>query len=282
MKLSSILFIPSLFFSFTCCHQATSEKGFINTTNPPATSSLFKEVQVDSIHSPIEGVQLYNYNAAHVDSSYFINFNHATAKEREEHFGGVTPSEPNNIDIQYYQFKDAASGANWKKINDTLRYLVMGFSTEAKALHYNDSDFLMSIFTESVSMDLLEWTKDYISISQNTGGYYGGAHGLYGSSYYTFDIKSGDRLTYADLVSTESLHKLLEIVRKNYEKLYGRGYLDLSEKFELSNSFAFTKEGLRFIYNPYEMGSYVDGLREVIVPYSSLKGILNPAYKDLK
>jgi hypothetical protein len=278
-QLSFSIFI--LFLSFVSCSniEAGGSSASRNESVQDTNLSLFKATLVDTIKSPSSGITLYSYSATHIDSTYFINFHKATEKEREEYYGPISPSEPNSKDIQFFQFKDAASGANWTKINDTLRYLVMGNSSPEKALMYKDSDFIMSIYTESVSMDLLEWTKDYISISQNTGGYYGGAHGLYGSTYYTFDIKSGERLSYADLVSNESLPKLSALVQQNYEKLFGKAYLEFSDKFELPNSFAFTKEGLKFLYNPYEMGSYVDGLREVTVSYSALKGIIKTAYK---
>jgi hypothetical protein len=279
MRLLLMLLVAMAVFSNTSCNQKNAENGFIVNTNKAVPDTLFKETIVDTIPSPIAGVKLYSYSATHIDSTYFINFHKATEKEREEYYGPISPSEPNSKDIQYFQFKDAASGANWTKINDTLRYLVMGNSSPEKALMYKDSDFIMSIYTESVSMDLLEWTKDYISISQNTGGYYGGAHGLYGSTYYTFDIKSGERLSYADLVSNEEMPKLMAVVQANYEKLFGKAYLEFSDKFELPNSFAFTKEGLKFLYNPYEMGTYADGLREVTVSYSALKGIIKTAYK---
>lgn len=279
MRLLLMLLVATAVFSNTSCNQKNAENGFIVNTNKAVPDTLFKETIVDTIPSPIAGVKLYSYSATHIDSTYFINFHKATEKEREEYYGPISPSEPNSKDIQYFQFKDAASGANWTKINDTLRYLVMGNSSPEKALMYKDSDFIMSIYTESVSMDLLEWTKDYISISQNTGGYYGGAHGLYGSTYYTFDIKSGERLSYADLVSNEEMPKLSALVQQNYEKLFGKAYLEFSDKFELPNSFAFTKEGLKFLYNPYEMGTYADGLREVTVSYSALKGIIKTAYK---
>lgn len=267
-------------FALAACNQSASQQtATSNVTSAASVEKYFEEKKVDSIQSPSSGITLYSYSATHIDSTYFINFHKATEKEREEYYGPISPSEPNSKDIQYFQFKDAASGANWTKINDTFRYLVMGNSSPEKALMYKDSDFIMSIYTESVSMDLLEWTKDYISISQNTGGYYGGAHGMYGSSYYTFDIKSGERLSYADLVSNEEMPKLMAVVQTNYEKLFGKAYLEFSDKFELPNSFAFTKEGLKFLYNPYEMGTYADGLREVSVPYSALKGIIKTAYK---
>ncbi|MEY2898123.1 MAG: hypothetical protein RL138_176, partial [Bacteroidota bacterium] len=141
MRLLLMLLVAMAVFSNTSCNQKNAENGFIVNTNKAVPDTLFKETIVDTIPSPITGVKLYSYSATHIDSTYFINFHKATEKEREEYYGPISPSEPNSKDIQYFQFKDAASGANWTKINDTLRYLVMGNSSPEKALMYKDSDF---------------------------------------------------------------------------------------------------------------------------------------------
>lgn len=280
-------YIPALAFvsllSFVSCSntEVGGNTASSNESVQDTSLSLFHAIPVDSIVSPIDGVRVMSYSAEHIDSSFKLNYLKLSEKGRDS-LGTLTPTEANSISIQFLQFEDKAHGGIWKKINDTLRYLVMGNNSAAKALLYNDSTLLETIYTESVSMDLLTWTKDYVSISQNIGGYYGGAHGMYGSTYYTFMIKSGERLNYNLVFGLDNLETLKGIVKKYYNQEYGDTYTAVGESFSLPSCFAFSREGIKFLYNPYEMGTYADGLREVTVPYKAMKEIINPAYISLK
>ncbi len=269
--------------SFVSCSnkEAGGNTASSNESTQDTSLSLFHAIPVDSIVSPIAGVRVMSYSAEHIDSTFLVKFKNATDQERED-WPGFAPQDPNKIEIQFLQFEANSNQAVWKKINDTIRYLVMGHSSAAKTLLYQDSDFLSSIYSQSSNMTIDEWTHDYLSIVQNDGGYMGGAHGFYGAVLNSFDLKTGERMTYKNVFREGTLEAVAKTVQAYYEKEYGISYKSMSEKFELANCFAFEKKGITFLYNPYEMGSYADGVRELTVPYAALKDFINPAYIGLK
>ena len=44
----------------------------------------------------------------------------------------------------------------------------------------------------------------------------------------------------------------------------------------MTDNFALTKDGLKFVYNPYEIAPYAMGQQEIVIPYSELKSLLKP------
>jgi hypothetical protein len=47
-----------------------------------------------------------------------------------------------------------------------------------------------------------------------------------------------------------------------------------ANKFTLNQNYGFTKEGIVFYYNSYEIAAYAAGPTEVIIPYEEIKGWL--------
>jgi len=52
------------------------------------------------------------------------------------------------------------------------------------------------------------------------------------------------------------------------------GFYFEQDIFTLTDNFAITKEGLKFVYNPYEVAPYAFGQQEIIIPYTSLKEVI--------
>ena len=105
-------------------------------------------------------------------------------------------------------------------------------------------------------------------------GYTGGAHGYYCYLGHNFDAATGEELTLADLVADEqSLKDLLwqKLLEKYPEGSigtfnsslddYGTGGYDLN--------FVVDPQGLTFIFNPYEIASYAEGIQIVTIPFDA-------------
>lgn len=96
------------------------------------------------------------------------------------------------------------------------------------------------------------------------------AHGLYGVSYTTIDLKN-ERITgLYDLLMPQTLEDLdsqiRSLLRQNEvytEELYPH---TLPEP----DSFLFEKSGLRLIWNPYSIASYARGIVEITLPYKNI------------
>jgi len=50
------------------------------------------------------------------------------------------------------------------------------------------------------------------------------------------------------------------------------------EGFELTPNWGFTRDGMLFHYNSYEVAPYSMGPTDALVPWSELSGIVRPAY----
>ncbi len=141
------------------------------------------------------------------------------------------------------------------------------------------------VYSLQVDPDFLGQRGDIASFKIITAYYTGGAHGGASDNYYNFDLKQQKLLKLNDIVlpdQQKALHDLvygqfIAWVKKNDAKV------DLAEyeklwPFQLNNNFSFTDNGLLFSYGQYEIGPYVVGMPEFIVPYQQLNGILKPQY----
>jgi hypothetical protein len=107
----------------------------------------------------------------------------------------------------------------------------------------------------------------------------GAAHPMYDHIPFSYDLKTGSRITLDDLLKPgyrARLNIVAEQVFRNEknESLQDPGRNTPNNKFELTSSFAITEEGLLFIINPYETGSFALGASRVLVPYHLIKDLL--------
>ena len=54
------------------------------------------------------------------------------------------------------------------------------------------------------------------------------------------------------------------------EALNNSGFMFEEEKFQLPQTFFFTEEGLLLYYNVYEIASYADGPKQLLLPYEEV------------
>lgn len=112
--------------------------------------------------------------------------------------------------------------------------------------------------------------------------YEGGAHGINQRIVMNFDNHTGKLLTLADVflqgfempLNEKLQAKLMEITdTKDMDALHEKGYLYSMDIFAPEN-FCLGDDAITFIYNPYEIASYSEGIIEVELDYSELKDIL--------
>ena len=113
----------------------------------------------------------------------------------------------------------------------------------------------------------------------------GGAHPNSFRSYHIFDLDTGNETEVQTFVSdTVALLKKVEFAFRKEEKLDGNtdleeaGYFLADHQFFMPANYTFTRTGVFFYYNPYEIAAYVRGPISFTIPYSDLEGIVK---KDL-
>jgi len=120
--------------------------------------------------------------------------------------------------------------------------------------------------------------SDIINIKLVSYTMTGGAHGNPFTTSLLFSPKDGRELSIRDIVKdTSSFTQLAE--KKFRDKfnipadksINSTGLMFSNEKFALPQSVFVTKDGLLLYYNVYEIAAYVDGTKELLIPYDEIK-----------
>lgn len=133
-------------------------------------------------------------------------------------------------------------------------------------------------------VEVAEQQPQYLSLLYTYVNYEGGAHPNSAFTYLNYNPVSHQEILLDSLIKPETMPKLTavaeKIFRKN-EKLSASEslkdkYFFENDMFSLNQNFSITKEGLKFLYNPYEIKAYVFGTTELIIPFAELKDIARP------
>lgn len=115
--------------------------------------------------------------------------------------------------------------------------------------------------------------EKYISFRAEEYSYTGGAHGNTEITVGTIDRKTGDRVRLAEFVSADKLPKLTEMLyAKVAEKLGGKEHIQ--DEVRPIENFCIVKDGLKFVYNEYEVACYAAGAVEVLVKWEEIESLL--------
>lgn len=117
----------------------------------------------------------------------------------------------------------------------------------------------------------------YLTLQINGYVFTGGAHGNHPGVIATFDVLTGKKLGWKDLVTDEEQVKAIieRQFRKTRSEIFEEGY-EFNEyfPFALPQGFGLTSEGLYCYYSPYEVTPYAFGTTAFIVPYTELGALL--------
>jgi hypothetical protein len=121
-------------------------------------------------------------------------------------------------------------------------------------------------------------TPELVSVLFNYSIYQGGAHPNNVSAAFNYDLKRGAEVKLPDLFAPKSnyLKLISDYSVKELKKLSTTSEVErgAGPKPENFRSWNVTPAGLKFIFDPYQVGAYAVGAHEVIVPYAVLKPVL--------
>jgi len=141
-----------------------------------------------------------------------------------------------------------------------------------------DEDDLMGGNYETINnIELFDYNKPIVSISNYSYQYTGGAHGNGGVDFINYSIKDKKEIKLNDILDVKN-PKFLDIAQKEYKKseklLTNESLIDagwFKDKFELSQNFAITSKGILFNYNAYEIKPYASGMTDFLLDYNKIK-----------
>lgn len=125
-----------------------------------------------------------------------------------------------------------------------------------------------------------------INIMYEIYNYSGGAHGITQVFYFAFDKKTGEILELKDLFNNKSgaIKALSELSIKEVKRIdpkleiYNQVEEGASPKEENFKNFALDPAGFRIKFSDYQIGPYIAGRLEIILPYEDLKDVLNERF----
>lgn len=147
--------------------------------------------------------------------------------------------------------------------------------------------------TESEGMDVPEqgWSfhalikpelisDSLISLSVTRDEYAGGAHPNSSTAYINVNPENGNDISLKDVLKPGFNDVLTKAGEKGFRKAHELSdtasfqFNDFefeNNRFQLTNNYGFTKSGIVFYYNSYEVAPYAMGPTEVIIPYEEVK-----------
>jgi len=208
------------------------------------------------------------------------------------------------LDLSYPVLTGGANAATTKSINDSILAFVY-LATEAdpawpqpevfdsaaqkmfvmlqEDAAIRGTDGIQMSFSNELKSKVVWQTNKYLSLEMDTWSFSGGAHGMYGTLLETFDLNTGKPLLLTDIVKdTTALRPLLEkgfveakkVDAPDMAKMTLADFL-LSEFKQLPMPviYCIVPEGLRFVYNPYEVAPYAVGQTDILLTWAQLGGL---------
>ncbi|MFN4248965.1 MAG: DUF3298 domain-containing protein [Flavipsychrobacter sp.] len=140
-------------------------------------------------------------------------------------------------------------------------------------------------YYSGVAMDVIFNDNNWLVMEMSGSEYTGGAHGNYGVSYMNIDMQQKRVWNMEDVLTVDSnkLNLLLDAEARRYFAIAATESFEdrlLTDKVMPNGNICITPTGISFVYNPYEIASYADGIITLFLPYSQLKDLLKPEFKQ--
>ncbi|HEY9069507.1 MAG TPA: DUF3298 domain-containing protein [Candidatus Ozemobacteraceae bacterium] len=127
---------------------------------------------------------------------------------------------------------------------------------------------------------------ELIAIDTLDSVFQGGAHPTSNIVYLVFSTKTGKPVELSSLLLPGKADELTRIAEARFRKvrelkpdenLEEAGFQFEKNRFALNSNFLVSKDGLAFCYNQYEIAPYALGITELVIPWSDLGGVIDPA-----
>ncbi len=125
------------------------------------------------------------------------------------------------------------------------------------------------------------WNEDSVLVlGANYYMYEGGAHGMFTTQYFNFDLKTNSRITLTD-VFKDNYEKTLTLslnnaLRRKYDLQSDQSILDIVDvdQIPVTTNFFLTGGGIGFYYPPYELGPWAAGDFQFFVHFDDIEDVV--------
>jgi hypothetical protein len=154
------------------------------------------------------------------------------------------------------------------------------FDEYSEQIEENDlpehASFVLNILPEEVYQN-----EHIVAFAYKWMIYEGGAHPNYGKFCFVIDKSTGNKIEYTGLIAGNEA-KFLQIAEAEFkaqsgikkdEEIYSVYHFE-NDKFHLTDNYTFTRTGIVFCYNPYDIAPYSFGMIELTLPYEKVKNLI--------
>ena len=146
------------------------------------------------------------------------------------------------------------------------------FVSDIKTLSNTDGE--MEYIQDEYSCALIDSSNTYMSMGVSLYFYaMGAAHGQPAFQVLNVDLITGNKITLADLFVNNYRPSLKALAKRKFLEQNGNGdwwFVTGEQVFDLPETFAISRNGITFTYQPYEVGPYAAGAPEVILSKKEL------------
>lgn len=175
---------------------------------------------------------------------------------------------------------------NYSKLNsDLLQYFVNQNDMQIES-DYSELETSYLDLYKKLSIDLTYKLNELFVLSLNHETYTGGAHGIYSTDFYVFNLNKNKLLESSDIFDVNKLNRIgyeyflqdRGLTKKNEEMIVEEYWFE-DHIFQLNNNFSIDSEFVTFVFNPYEISSYAEGQIFVKIPIKKLENAIKNEYK---
>ncbi len=239
-----------LFILLIICSTTQAQQHFIDDGDYPLSTHTFSEKYCSRIDRDREFCQAYTLSSIDGNDSNIPDF----LKGVEAYI------DPTLTSYRQFNLK--------KEVSDTLS----DFGNDISGHWYDET-----------RIGLFAKTQSTYTLSFESNGYSGGAHGYYTVTYTNVDIRTKKSLSLQDLFLPGSQKRLYQVALSYYktarnlnpsQSLTQDGWFE--NRFRFAENFAITPYGLYFLYNQYEIKPYAEGQTSFFLPYGAIGDLIDP------
>lgn len=125
-------------------------------------------------------------------------------------------------------------------------------------------------------------SKSVVSLSVSEYLFTDGAHGDFSTIFYNIHPKTGRQLTLADFIEPGSEPLLEQLAEQKFRQIRQvsaeqswseAGYWFENDVFYLTDNMAVQEDGMLFLYNPYEIAPYSEGMIKLLLTNAELASV---------
>lgn len=220
---------------------------------------------------------------------------------------GDTSGLSNNyatVVLKYPEIKEAASPYILDNLNNFVRasiltalfkegeyktpeFFMENFLKEYNKFNEDKPSDMPSIWTIERIVDITYESENVVSFSFFETSFLGGAHPNTNNFFTPFNLLTGVKLYKNDVFVEGYEAKLTAIAEKKFRdqkeltsdaNLEEAGFSFKENKFALNSNFGFTKDGIVFYYNAYEIAPYALGPTAIELKYDEIKDLIRKEF----